>query len=144
MECYLKFFLANAPLKLYERRHQFRESDSLDRELSLTEYIVKIDPVWSPTLIDWPHRPVEISIPEFNEEILCIVHELRSTLRSHGFPDTLRKYTHLITQLFDPQDPDQIRRPPQKLLRIHLDDYCYLPAQLDARTSSCISSPLPE
>ncbi|KAJ5886749.1 uncharacterized protein N7473_009423 [Penicillium subrubescens] len=64
--------------------------------------------------------------------MIRIVPELRSTLRSHGLPDTLRKSAHLITQLADPRDPDQIRSAPQKLVRVHLDDYCYLPAQLDA------------
>lgn len=132
MECFLRSFLENTPLMLYERRRQFRESGFLDREMSLTEYTVKTDPLWSTTLVDWPHRPVETICPDFKQKMIRIVPELRSTLRSHGLPDTLQKSIHLITQLVDPQDPDQIRSAPQKLLRVHLDDYCYLPAQLDA------------
>lgn len=112
MEYFLQSSLENAPSKLYERRRHFRESESLDREMSLTEYIVRTDPLWSTTLIDWPHRPVEVLCPEFNVEMIRIAPELRSTLRSHGLPYTLRKSTHLITQLVDPEDPNRIRRAP--------------------------------
>jgi hypothetical protein len=123
--------IENAPLELYERRREFRESESLDREMSLTEYIVKTDPLRSTTLIDWPHRPVGILDLEFKQQMARIAPEIRSTLRSPGLPDTLRKSTHVITQFVDPQDPDQIQITPRKILRIHLDDWLYLPAQLD-------------
>lgn len=79
-----KCLVENAPLELYQRRREFRESASLNREMSLTEYIVRTDPLWPTTLIDRPHRPVETICPELKEEMLRIMPEIRSTLRSHG------------------------------------------------------------
>lgn len=117
---------------LYERRRQFRESLSLDRYMTLTEYIVRTDPLSSTTLIHWPHHPVESPCPELATEITRFNPEIRSTLRSHGIPDIVEKTTHLITQTVDPCYPNQVEVTPQKLLRIHLDDHHYLPPQLDA------------
>lgn len=117
--------------RLYERRRQFRESDTFNKTMSLSEYIIRTDPLLSTTFIHWPSRPVETSCPTLTHQLTRIVPELRSTLRSHGFPDSLMKTACLVSQEIDPQNPGPAEYIPQKLIRIHLDSYNYLPAQLD-------------
>lgn len=116
---------------LYERRRQPRESDAFNKSISLNEYIARADPLFSTTLIHWPPLPVETPCGVLRNELIRIVPELRSTLRSHGFPDSLLKTAHLVSQRIFPQNPDPTGHIPQRLLRIHLDSHHYLPAQLD-------------
>jgi hypothetical protein len=116
---------------LYARRRQFRESEAFNKAMLLTEYIARTDPLFSITLIHWSPRPVETPCPVLTDELIRIVPELRSTLRSHGLPDSLLKIAHLLSQRTFPQNPDLTQYIPQRLLRIHLDSHHYLPAQLD-------------
>ncbi|KAJ5377431.1 uncharacterized protein N7496_004840 [Penicillium cataractarum] len=117
--------------RLYERRRQYREFETFDKTMSLIEYLVTTDPLLSTTLIDWPPRPIETTCPALTHQLISIVPELRSTLRSHGFPDSLMKTACLVSQCIDPQNHDPTEYTPQKLIRIHLDSYNYLPVQLD-------------
>ena len=113
---WLGLLVNSIPDRLVERRRQLRESDILGQEMPFVDYLTRSDPPWSTTLDNWPHPTIETPCPELKREIDRLNPEIRSTLHSHGLPESLEKAAIFISQGFDPRIPPPGPYTPQNLL----------------------------